>query len=90
MGMSLKQYQRLEAHGNPRLEKLEQIARLLKLELVLVPHEHAEAVKALIADRLHEAAKIDNPEISTTKTHATDQRTAQLSTGRTAESSKPS
>lgn len=48
VGISRQQYQRLEASGNPRLDTLELIARGLKSEIVLIPQEKLDAVKALL------------------------------------------
>jgi len=47
-GMARQQYQRLEAGGNPRLENLELVAKGLKLELMLIPQEKLQAVKAIL------------------------------------------
>jgi len=49
VGMSRQQYQRLESRGNPTLENLELIAKGLKLELMLIPQEKLQAVKAILA-----------------------------------------
>ena len=48
IGMSRQQYQRLESKGNPRLDNLELLAKGLKMELMLIPQEHLQAVKALL------------------------------------------
>lgn len=48
VGMSRQQYQRLESKGNPRLDTLELIAMGLKSELMLVPQEKLEAVRAVL------------------------------------------
>lgn len=71
IGMSRQQYQRLEAKGNPRLDTLELLAKGLNAELLLIPQDKLEAVKALLecpsadAAREHEAAQyqdlVDNP-----------------------------
>jgi transcriptional regulator with XRE-family HTH domain len=50
VGMSRQQYQRLESKGNPRLDTLELIAMGLKSELMLVPREKTEAVRAVLED----------------------------------------
>jgi transcriptional regulator with XRE-family HTH domain len=50
-GMARQQYQRLEAGGNPRLENLELVAKGLKLELMLIPQEKLQAVKAILENR---------------------------------------
>ncbi|GGY61513.1 helix-turn-helix domain-containing protein [Marinobacter zhanjiangensis] len=51
VGMSRQQYQRLESHGNPRLDTLELVAEGLNSELVLVPREKLEAVRAILNDK---------------------------------------
>jgi transcriptional regulator with XRE-family HTH domain len=51
VGMSRQQYQRLESRGNPTLENLELIAKGLKLELMLIPQEKLQAVKAILAGK---------------------------------------
>lgn len=50
VGMSRQQYQRLESQGNPRLDTLELIAKGLGSELMLIPQEKLNAVKALLAE----------------------------------------
>ena len=50
VGISRQQYQRLESKGNPRLDTLELIAKGLKSELLLIPHEKLNAVLALLAN----------------------------------------
>ena len=50
VGMSRQQYQRLESKGNPRLDTLELIAKGLKSELLLIPHEKLNVVLAVLAD----------------------------------------
>lgn len=47
-GMSRQQYQRLESQGNPTLKNLELVAKGLKMELMLVPSEKLQAVKAVL------------------------------------------
>lgn len=49
IGMSRQQYQRLESGGNPRLETLELIAQGLNSEIMLIPREKIQAVKAILA-----------------------------------------
>ena len=49
VGMSRQQYQRLESKGNPRLDTLELLAKGLKSELMLIPLEKADAVRAVLA-----------------------------------------
>ncbi len=48
VGMSRQQYQRLESNGNPRLDNLELVAKGLKMELMLIPQEKLQAVKAIL------------------------------------------
>jgi len=50
VGISRQQYQRLESKGNPRLDTLELIARGLKSELLLIPHDKLNAVLAVLTD----------------------------------------
>ncbi len=52
IGMSRQQYQRLESKGNPRLDNLELLAKGLKMELMLIPQEQLQAVKALLDGKL--------------------------------------
>lgn len=51
VGMSRQQYQRLESRGNPRLDSLELLAKGLKLELMLIPHEKLRMVQAVLEGR---------------------------------------
>ncbi len=48
VGMARQQYQRLESSGNPRLDNLELVAKGLKMELMLIPQEKLEAIKAIL------------------------------------------
>lgn len=48
VGILRQQYQRLESKGNPRLDTLELIAKGLKSELMLIPQEKIDAVKAIL------------------------------------------
>ena len=48
-GMSRQQYQRLERQGNPRLDTLELLAKGVKGELLLVPHDKLALVNALLS-----------------------------------------
>ncbi len=50
VGMSRQQYQRLESKGNPRLDTLELIAKGLKREVLLIPHEKLNDVMAVLAE----------------------------------------
>lgn len=57
--MARQQYQRLEAKGNPRLETLELVAAGLNSDLMLIPREKLDAVRAVLAE--------DDLEVPTTK-----------------------
>lgn len=48
VGMSRQQYQRLESKGNPRLDNLELLAKGLKMELMLIPQEKLQSVRAAL------------------------------------------
>ena len=48
IGMARQQYQRLESAGNPQLNNLELVAKGLKLELMLIPQEKLQIVKAIL------------------------------------------
>lgn len=48
VGISRQQYQRLESKGNPRLDTLELIAKGLNSEILLIPQERLQAVKAVL------------------------------------------
>ncbi|MEX0950682.1 MAG: helix-turn-helix transcriptional regulator [Gammaproteobacteria bacterium] len=48
VGVSRQQYQRLESQGNPRLDTLELIAKGLNSELMLIPREKLNAVRAVL------------------------------------------
>ncbi len=50
IGMSRQQYQRLESKGNPRLDTIELIAKGLKSELLLIPHEKLNDVLAVLQE----------------------------------------
>ena len=47
-GISRQQYQRLESKGNPRLDTLELITKSLNSEILLIPKEKLNAVKAVL------------------------------------------
>ena len=49
VGMSRQQYQYLESKGNPRLDTLELVAKGLKMQLMLIPHEKLKDVEDLLA-----------------------------------------
>jgi transcriptional regulator with XRE-family HTH domain len=64
-GMARQQYQRLESGGNPRLDNLELVAKGLKMELMLIPQEKLQAVKAVLggwATQTAEATSSEPPE----------------------------
>ena len=48
VGISRQQYQQLESKGNPRLDTLELIAKGLKSEVLLIPQEKLNIVKAVL------------------------------------------
>lgn len=48
IGVSRQQYQRLESKGNPRLETLELVAKGLNSELMLIPKEKLNEVRAVL------------------------------------------
>lgn len=48
VGISRQQYQYLESKGNPRLETLELVTKGLNCELMLIPQEKLNAVKAVL------------------------------------------
>jgi len=62
-GISRQQYQRLESKGNPRLDTLELIASGLNGEILLVPREKLQAVKAVL-----EGDTVDIPPAETSGT----------------------
>ena len=47
-GISRQQYQHLESKGNPRLDTLELIVKGLNSEILLIPQEKLQAVKAVL------------------------------------------
>jgi len=49
VGISRQQYQRLESHGNPRLDTLGLVAKGLSSELMLIPKDKHEAVMRLLS-----------------------------------------
>ena len=48
IGFSKQQYNHLERKGNPRLETLELVAKGLNSELMLIPQDKVNAVKAML------------------------------------------
>lgn len=50
VGISRQQYQRLESKGNPRLDTLELISKGLNCELMLIPKEKLNAIRAILND----------------------------------------
>lgn len=48
IGVSRQQYQRLESKGNPRLDTLELVAQGLAGEVLFIPAEKLDAVKAVL------------------------------------------
>jgi transcriptional regulator with XRE-family HTH domain len=52
VGISRQQYQRLESEGNPRLDTLDLISKGLNCELMLIPKEKLNAVRAILESDL--------------------------------------
>lgn len=48
VGISRQQYQYIESKGNPRLDTLELVAQGLNAQLMLIPTEKIEQVKAIL------------------------------------------
>ena len=64
VGISRQQYQQLESKGNPRLDTLELIAKGLNSELMLIPKEKLNVVKAALESQLsQEQQKNQNKDI---------------------------
>ncbi len=61
VGMSRQQYQRLESQGNPTLKNLELLAKGLKMELMLIPQEKLQAVKAVLEGQMAENLQSRTP-----------------------------
>ncbi|WP_151671993.1 helix-turn-helix transcriptional regulator [Nitrincola schmidtii] len=59
VGMSRQQYQRLESKGNPRLDTLELIAKGLNSELLLIPNEKLQAVKAIMNEDAESSSNLN-------------------------------
>ncbi len=59
VGISRQQYQRLESKGNPRLDTLELIAKGLNSEILLIPQEKLQAVKAVLERRATGGATVE-------------------------------
>ena len=59
VGMSRQQYQRLESKGNPRLDTLELIAKGLNSELLLIPNEKLQAVKAILNEDAESSSNLN-------------------------------
>ena len=51
-GISRQQYQKLESHGNPRLETLEIIAAGLNAQLMLIPDDKVNLIRQLLNDEI--------------------------------------
>ncbi len=47
-GLSRQQYQRIEKHGNPRLDTLERIAAGMSGEIMFIPREYAQEIRSII------------------------------------------
>ena len=61
VGISRRQYQRLESKGNPRLNTLELIAKGLKSEILRIPQERLNAVKAVLAGEILDVLSSKEP-----------------------------
>ena len=59
VGMSRQQYQRLESKGNPRLDTLELIAKGLNSELLLIPNEKLQAIKAIMNEDAESSSNLN-------------------------------
>ena len=59
VGMSRQQYQRLESKGNPRLDTLELITKGLNSELLLIPNEKLQAVKAILNEDAESSSNLN-------------------------------
>lgn len=58
VGISRQQYQHLESKGNPRLDTLTLIAQGLNSELMLIPKEKVNEVKAFLENRTSELSQM--------------------------------
>ena len=63
VGISRQQYQRLESRGNPRLDTLELIAKGLNSEILLIPQEKLQAVKAVLEGTTAGGATVQGSDI---------------------------
>ena len=61
IGISRQQYQRLESKGNPRLETLKLIAKGLNSEILLIPQEKLQVVKAVLEGTTAGGATVQGP-----------------------------
>lgn len=68
VGISRQQYQRLESKGNPRLGTLELIAKGLNSELLLIPKEKLNAVRAVLESEQFTGSSEDGEYGSSTQT----------------------
>ena len=68
IGFSKQQYNHLERKGNPRLETLELVAKGLNSEIMLIPKEKVNAVKALLNN-----SGVDNNESQKTSENLDDE-----------------
>ena len=66
IGVSRQQYQHLESKGNPRLNTLELISKGLKGELMLIPVEKLDLIKALLEEGATSSASLENKEAKNT------------------------
>ena len=68
VGISRQQYQRLESKGNPRLDTLELIAKGLNSELLFIPKEKLNAVRAVLESEQSTGSPQDGEPGSSTQT----------------------
>ncbi|EPC04134.1 hypothetical protein L861_02145 [Litchfieldella anticariensis FP35 = DSM 16096] len=63
IGMSRQQYQRLEAHGNPRLDNLSLVAEGLNAELMLIPRDKVHIVQRLLEEATEISRQAPSPDV---------------------------
>ncbi|MGI9278046.1 MAG: helix-turn-helix transcriptional regulator [Endozoicomonas sp.] len=67
IGVSRQQYQYIESKGNPRLDTLDLIAKGLNSELVLVPKDKLDQVRAVLESKDIDREKTSDPENTVSK-----------------------
>ena len=63
VGISRQQYQRLESKGNPRLDTLDLISKGLNCELMLIPKEKLNAVRAILENEDAAVQNVSHDEV---------------------------